>query len=196
MTISCTNFGECNDEFDGLTCHTGKKLCVSCTGDKINVQAHSIPNHCFTAASQGASSRTIDFSVDFNPDAFEAVPTNGVETIQKIENTVLDEQSEFDSKLCEIPAREIDIPAASSFVKNSGLVSNNIVGVALTGASIYRCTSETFYDALNPKAYGTKSSQAAMILDLCLGSSDSDSAYHYYTYSPCMHNPTVAPSSN
>ena len=54
-----------------------------------------------TAARQGASSRTIDFSVDFNPDAFEAViTTNGVETIQKIENTVLDDQSEFDSKLC------------------------------------------------------------------------------------------------
>jgi hypothetical protein len=31
----------------------------------------------------------------------------------------------------------------------------------------------------------------AIELDMCLGNSDYSTSYHYYSYSPCIHNPTA-----
>ena len=29
-------------------------------------------------------------------------------------------------------------------------------------------------------------------VDMCLGASEYDPIYHYYSYSPCIHDPTIA----
>jgi hypothetical protein len=73
-----------------------------------------------------------------------------------------------------------------------GTSNNKVVGVSITGAAIFQGVSELQYDALFPKSYGSMTSPESIEVDMCLGSSEYNSVYHYYSYSPCMHDPTAA----
>jgi hypothetical protein len=62
---------------------------------------------------------------------------------------------------------------------------DSVVGVALNGVPFFTGTSEIGSDAYFPKSTDLYY-YAAIDPDSCLGSSDYDSYYHYYSYSPCI----------
>ena len=56
----------------------------------------------------------------------------------------------------------------------------------MNGVFIFTAISDYGLDAFFPKAFGSKTNVKYVEIDQCLGSSDTDSTYRYYMYSPCM----------
>lgn len=64
--------------------------------------------------------------------------------------------------------------------------TNKVVGIALNGVFIFTAISDYGLDPFFPKAFGTKQNVQKVPIDQCLGSTETDSTYRYYMYSPCM----------
>ncbi len=150
-----------------------------------------MPNHCYTAVAFAPEATIIDFTVDFNPQAWES-KVDQVPNDPKVINNRFQTQTDIDLALCDSTISENSISVDNDFVNNAASTNDRVVGVAITGASIFTGTSELQYDALYPKAYGDLREPEAMKLDICLGSSEIDRTYHYYTYSPCIHDSALA----
>ncbi len=100
-----------------------------------------MPSHCYTAAAYAPEPTTIDFTVDFNPKAWEA-KDGQVPNDPKVINNRFQTQSEIDAALCDSLVQESSIPEENDYVNNVDVISNRVVGVAITGASIFSGTSE------------------------------------------------------
>ncbi len=114
-----------------------------------------MPNHCYTANAFAPEPTTIDFTVDFNPKAWE-LKDDEVPNDPKLINNRFQTQTDIDLALCDSEVPESLIPVDNDFVNNVDVTNDRVVGVAITGASIFSGTSELQYDAFYPKAYGDK----------------------------------------
>jgi hypothetical protein len=151
--MSCLNAVTCSDLSGYCRGEYTRKLCVTCSDDesKVRVRTNSFPNHCFKAILNNPQAQVIDFTVDFNPYVYRTVEVKVNEedgddyTIEVVVNEIeFESQTDIDSQLCNQDTYENAIASKNRFVNHGGssAVNNRVVGVAITGAAIFKGTSE------------------------------------------------------
>jgi hypothetical protein len=137
------------------------------------VQTNSLPDHCFYSVYRFPDENLIDFEVRFDTPVSQIREFNIVSPYQA------------NGINCNYGWVADGNLKNYSFVSHSG-DSSKVVGIAFNGVPIYSAYSELFYDALYPKAYGSRTLPRAVPIDACMGSIAYATFYHYYSFSPCI----------
>eukprot|EP00347_Sterkiella_histriomuscorum_P014134 403362035 len=187
VTESCSNAGICPDGSSNTYCEWKRILCVTCYRVNIHtvirIQTNGLPNHCYYSPYKAPLSSPVDFSVIFNP------KTSADSLGQALQlNTILDTQEDITRSQCDKGwSFDQGVPTDSDYL----IISNSsnfdkIIGVSINGVFLRPGISELGYDAFYPNAYSLQQDPIAIDPDLCLGSTQYTTAYHYYMFSPCI----------
>eukprot|EP00347_Sterkiella_histriomuscorum_P024256 403331763 len=180
-TVSCAKMKKCaNGQTNQPACTWNRQFAMQCSispkSSKVTlrVATNSMPDHCFDSSVIFAQENKIDFEVRFN-----------VKTSSLSKTSISTTTSALSYQCSSQWVDDSQLPAVYEYKGYSG-TTQRVVGIALNGVPLFQGTSELQYDSLYPKSYGLYRFPKVVDVDICLGSSQYSSFYHYYSYSPCI----------
>eukprot|EP00347_Sterkiella_histriomuscorum_P009381 403341427 len=180
-TVSCAKMKKCaNGQTNQPACTWNRQFAMQCSispkSSKVTlrVATNSMPDHCFDSSVIFAQENNIDFEVRFN-----------VKTSSLSKTSISTTTSALSYQCSSQWVDDSQLPAIYEYKSYSG-TTQRVVGITLNGIPLFQGTSELQYDAFFPKSYGLYRFPKTIDVDLCLGSSQYSSFYHYYSYSPCI----------